>query len=140
ASNAASFCSSALCCSAVSVPVRSVTRAVSGGIACNPQGGAAASATETKRQANSSGSNPPAQPARGEAGVNASSAAPRRGPGGAEAGAGGGVEGAPGVVVSKLTVGAVEISPSFATVKFGFVWKPKILAVIRVGKVRTVTL
>src|SRR5439155_307993 len=35
-SNAASFCSSALCCSALRVPVRSVTRAVSFGIGCRP--------------------------------------------------------------------------------------------------------
>src|SRR6516225_8086341 len=60
--------------------------------------------------------------------------------GGCPAGCGGGVAGAPGVEVSKVTVGAVEICCSLATVKFGFTWKPNILAVMRVGKVRTVTL
>jgi hypothetical protein len=56
-------------------------------------------------------------------------------------GCGGGVAaGVPGVEVSKLTVGAAEMACSFATVKFGFTWKPKILAVRFCGKERTVTL
>ena len=53
---------------------------------------------------------------------------------------GGGVRGVAGVLVSKLTVGAVEICCSLATVKFGFTWKPNILAVRLTGKERTVTL
>jgi hypothetical protein len=48
--------------------------------------------------------------------------------------------GDPGVVVSKLTVGAVEICCSFATVKFGLVWKPNTFAVRLFGKTRSVTL
>jgi len=45
-----------------------------------------------------------------------------------------------GVLVSKLTVGAVEICCSLATVKLGFTGKPNILAVRFTGKERTVTL
>jgi len=56
------------------------------------------------------------------------------------AGCAGGVAGDPGALVSKLTVGAVEICCSLATVKFGFTWKPNTFAVILVGKLRTVTL
>ena len=54
--------------------------------------------------------------------------------------AGGAAGGEPGVLVSKLTVGAVEICGSLATVKFGFTWKPNILAVRFCGNERTVTL
>ncbi len=43
ASNAASFCSSAVCCSAVSVPVRSVTRAASFGMGCSAEAAGVAS-------------------------------------------------------------------------------------------------
>ena len=52
----------------------------------------------------------------------------------------GAAAGAPGVEVSKLTVGAVEICASLATVKFGFTWKPNIFAVRFTGNWRTVTL
>src|SRR5262249_46363030 len=60
--------------------------------------------------------------------------------GGCPAGCGGGAADEPGVEVSKLTVGAVEICCSLATVKFGFTWKPNSLAVRLDGKLRTVTL
>jgi hypothetical protein len=43
-------------------------------------------------------------------------------------------------VVSKLTVGAVLMAFSFATVKFGFTWKSNTFAVRLVGKERTVVL
>ena len=52
----------------------------------------------------------------------------------------GAAAGAPGVEVSKFTVGAVEICASLATVKFGFTWKPNIFAVRFTGNWRTVTL
>ena len=112
---AASFASNAERCSAVSVAVRSVTRALSFGMGCSAW---------HRRCRRCPKACQPRERTRGAAG-RAGTCSMRVG-GGAAGAAGRACEAAP---EPKSTVGATAIADSLPTVKFGFTWKPNSLAV-----------
>ena len=115
-SKAASFCSSADFCAASRVPVRSVTRALSGGTATSApavKGANSSAATSIRRNS--------ARMIAPQAIIECSAYF---------AGAGTGVE-------LNSTFGAVEMAFSFSTVNCAFSLKPKIIAVMLPGNCTT---